>query len=199
MRKNVFGLLMIALISLSLLVGCQTLSHDFQNDTPGRIAESFFPEFHSLPDAIQSEFEYRKTSSYEGYFLRLRFNSASEYDRFLEGIEAEYLEMTDLQRQQSSFIVDRAQFAVEDYSFCAIDMSQFGDKDASYIGLIAHCEEENTIVFLYFKSAFSGVESIYDGLGPHGYMEFYTDIWAANHRHSIDSSYGPDTVKKEEE
>ena len=186
MRKNVFGLLAIALISLSLLVGCQTLSHDFQNDNPGQIAEMFFPEFHSLPSAIQSEFEYRKTASYEGYFLRLRFNSSSEYERFLERMEAEYSDMTEPQRRQSSFIVDSVRFAVEDYSFRAINMSQFGDIDASYIGLIAHCEVENTIVFLYFKSAFSGIESISDGLGPHGYMEFYTDIWAANLHHSID-------------
>ena len=94
----------------------------------------------------------------------------------MEQTETDYPDMTEEQRRNAYYNIDNVHFSVDDYSFRAIDMSGFGVLE-DYIGLIAHCASERTVVFLYFYHDLGGIEDISDGLGQHGYMEFYGDSW----------------------
>ncbi len=160
----------------------EILSHEFQDDQNGEIAKSFFPDLQTLPESVRSEFEYRlipsfgQTPSYEGYYLRLVFDTDKEYQDFFVETERDHPDMTEDQRQHSFFIIESTRFAVEDYAFRAIDLSEYGSTDP-YIGLIAHCDSQRTVVFLYFWHDLGGIEDISDGLGPHGYMDYYRDSW----------------------
>ena len=87
--------------------------------------------------------------------------------------------MTEEQCKQSCFIIDNAHFIVDDYSFRAIDLSTFGSVDNAFIGLIAYSKTTATIVFLYFCHDLASIEPISVGIGPDGYMEFYSDSWNA--------------------
>ena len=164
--------------------GWRTHSHIFKDDPIGRAAESFFPAMSSLSDTTQSKFEYRKITSliakdYEGYYLKLTFGSRKDYNEFLEKTETDYSDMTETQRRSSYFIIDNVRFIVGDYSFRAIDMDPFAPVNEDFVGLIAHCDQTKTLVFLYIWSAWATIEDISDGLGPHGYMFFYEDSWGA--------------------
>ena len=199
MRKPLLCFLILAILALTL-AGCgeaaaraasspqRILSHEFQDDENGQIAERFFPEPQSLPPSVRSEFEYRKTPSsllgvgYEGYYLKLVFETEAEYRDFLETAEQRWPDMTEEQRQQSYFIIGQVRFSVEDYSFRAIDLNEYGFTDEPYVGLIARCDPDRTVVFLYLWHELAGIEDISDGLGPHGYMEFYTDSWTAKEK-----------------
>lgn len=170
-----------AILLMLLLTGCQSLSHAFQSDEAGQVAQRFFPELSALPDSVQSDFEHRKTYTlalrYEGYFLKLTFASEAEYQAYLEQTENDYHDMTQEQRAHSYFIVPNARFAVDDYEFRAVDTGGFGNEEGKYIGLIAHCDLNDTVVFLYLWNADASIEAISDGLGEHGYMDFYSDLW----------------------
>ena len=176
MRKK--GLcLWILFVAACLLTGCgESLLHEFRDDPAGQIAERFFPDPQALPDPVESVFEYREDVLYKGYYLKLVFDSDAAFERFLEQTETDYPDMTEEQRRNAYYNIDNVHFSVDDYSFRAIDMSGFGVLE-DYIGLIAHCASERTVVFLYFYHDLGGIEDISDGLGRHGYMEFYGDSW----------------------
>ena len=178
MRKQTI-LLAAVLAVVLLLTGCQgILLHEFQDDPAGQIAERFFPNLQELPESAQSVFEYRTKgkSYYQGYYLKLVFDSDAAYESFLAQTEADYPDMTEEQRQHSYHNIANVHFTVDDYSFRAIDMSGYGILE-DYIGLIAHCDPERTIVFMYFYHELGTIEDISDGLGQYGYMEFYGDSW----------------------
>jgi hypothetical protein len=178
MRKQTI-LLAAVLVCALLLTGCQgILLHEFQDDPAGQIAERFFPNLQELPESAQSVFEYRTKgkSYYQGYYLKLVFDNDAAYESFLAQTEADYPDMTEEQRRHSYHHIASVHFSVDDYSFRAIDMSEYGILE-DYIGLIAHCDPERTIVFMYFYHELGTIEDISDGLGQHGYMEFYGDSW----------------------
>jgi hypothetical protein len=174
--------LIIAVLAVVLINGCgqQTFTYEFREDQNGQIAKNFFPDLQTLPESVQTEFEYKNIPSlisqnlmYEGYYLKLVFDTEPEYTLYLEATEHDNSDMTEEQRRHSYYIIDEISFSVEDYSFRAIDL---GDVDP-YIGLIGHCDSERTIVFLYFYNEFGTIESISDGLGPHGYLPYYRNSW----------------------
>lgn len=155
----------------------------FQNDQHGVIAQAFFPDADSLPPSATSEFEYRKTGLdlYEGYYLRLTFDSTAEYEAFLTRTEREYTDMTDEQCAVSFFIIHQARFTVEDFLFRAIDMTPFGGaEEVRYVGLVAHCDVAKEIVYLYFCYDLASIEPIEVGLGQNGYLPFYGDTWSVD-------------------
>ncbi len=188
MRKQTI-LIVVVLVSVLLLTGCQgmillheyqqgILLHEFQDDPAGQIAERFFPNLQELPESAQSVFEYRTKgkSYYQGYYLKLVFDNDAAYESFLAQTEADYPDMTEEQRRHSYHNIANVHFTVDDYSFRAIDMSEYGILE-DYIGLIAHCAPERTIVFMYFYHNLGTIEDISDGLGQYGYMDFYGDSW----------------------
>lgn len=177
MRKKVCILPALLALVLFAFSACQIRSETFMDVKNGQIAELFFPELASLPDSAEAEFEYRKTSIYEGYYLRLSFSSGDEYRRFLGKTETTYSDMTEQQRRNSYFMIDNVHFSVDDFLFRAVDMDEFGLTDEPFVGLIGHCDSAQTVVFMYFWNEYAGIESIEIGLGPTGYMEFYTDVW----------------------
>ena len=177
--KHKFICLLALTMSILLLCGCQIRSTEFQDDYHGRIAKKFFPDTKSMTDAISPTFEYRKTTTYEGYYLKLVFENENDYEQFLAETETEYSTMTETQRQKSYFIIDNIIFKVGDYSFRAIDLHEYDAEGNEFVGLIANCKITKTIVFMYFWNEYAGIEDISIGLGQNGYMEFYKKTWYA--------------------
>ncbi len=180
MNNKALTFVAVILLVIFVFSACQKESNNFMDDKNGRIAEGFFPELDSLPNSSEADFEYRKTSTYEGYYLRIPFSAEDEYRRFLNEVESTYSDMTERQRQKSYFIIDNVHFVVDDFSFRAVNMDEFGQTDEPYVGLIGHCDSLQTVVFMYFWNEFAGIESIEIGMGPSGYMEFYCDTWSAD-------------------
>ncbi len=177
MRKQTI-LLAAVLAAALLLSGCRWIPlHEFQDDPAGQTAKRFFPDLQTLPDSVESVFEYRTYWMYNGYYLKLVFDSDAAYESFLAQTETDYQDMTEEQRQHSYHNIANVHFTVDDYSFRAIDMSGYPLWDEDYIGLIAHCDPARTIVFMYFFHELGTIEDISDGVGQHGYMEFYGDSW----------------------
>lgn len=161
-------------------IGWETLNCEFNDDENGLLAEKIFPDYKSLPASINSEFEHRTDycyrhgiyTTYESYYLKLYFESTSEYEQFLNKTEEDYSDMT--KSQWKTYYITKARFYVGRYSFRAIDVSPFGPVNSYYVGLIAHSDSENTIVFLYFYDEMISW-SIEDELSE--FMPYYTELW----------------------
>lgn len=184
MSKKVLLLLTTIVMLLSFAACSRSKSStEFGDDTIGQIAQRFFPIQDTLPGGIETDFEHRETERMahrdcETYFFRISFASEEEYRSFLDSTEESYADMTEQQCQESYFIIEDPRFMVDDFSFRAVCMDEFGQTDEQYVGLIGHCDQIRTIVYLYFWHELAGIETIDLGIGQHGYMDYYADLWS---------------------
>lgn len=186
---SIVEILIVVLFLCRCASGWVTVSHNFSGDENGKLAKNFFPDYQLLPSSIKSEFEHmasryflgslygEKVYDYESYYLKLVFESSAEYEQFLEETEKNYSDMTLQQRNKAHARIHESRFKVGHYSFRAIDVSPFGPVNNDYVGLIAHCDSDNTIVFLYYWDEDFGImelEYMVD-LMPSRYSKLWDD------------------------